>query len=530
IIVDALGLLLGNRAQSGVIRHGAETARVTGRFETPMPPEAAAAWSAEHGLPELEAEVRLRRELTANGRSRAFLDHESVTAGLLRQLAQRLGEIHSQNEALVSFTPAAQLRLLDRFAGAEVQLPAVADAHARWERAREHCDELETAARERAQKEETLRFQADEIAAVQPRRGEDGPLEAEHRVLANSVKILAAAQTAYQLLHDAPEAAEAQLRAAQRQLGDWARLDARVEPLAQRLESARLEMDEVAREVRTLAQRVEAAPGRLQQVEERLGALDRLRRKYGPSLDDVLAHAHCLRQELDHFDNSEQNIAEARRELEAAAANFHAAATALSSTRRAAGPRLARKLEAEVADLAMTLRFEARFESEAGAWSASGWDRVRFLASTNPGEPMQAVAEIASGGELSRLLLALHLVSEGRTRRQAGSVPQTLVLDEIDAGIGGRAAEAVGRKLQALGKHYQVLCVTHLAQIAACADHHLQVEKAENLGRTTTAVTVLRGQERVAEIARMLAGETATPTALKHAKELLADRAQAGSR
>lgn len=530
IIVDALGLLLGERAQSGLIRHGAEVARVTGHFETPMLPAAAAAWSAAHGLPELEAEVRLRRELAGNGRSRAFLDHESVTAALLRELARQLGEIHSQNETLVSFTPAAQMRLLDRFAGATVQLPAVAEAYAEWKNVQERRHELETAARTRMQREETLRFQAEEIAVVQPQRGEDAALATEHQVLANAEKILAAAQTAYQLLYDAPEAVVAQLRAAQRQLGDWARLDARVEPLTQRLESARLEMDDVAREVRALAERVEAAPGRLAQVEERLGALDRLRRKYGPSLDDVLAHADQLRRELDQIENSEQDLATARRELEGAAAKYRQLATTLSRVRQTAGPRLARKLETEVTDLAMTLRFEARFDAEPGEWTASGWDRVSFLASTNAGEPLQPVAEIASGGELSRLLLALHLVSEGQTKVQAGTARRTLVLDEIDAGIGGRAAEAVGRKLQALGKHFQVLCVTHLAQIAACADQHLQVEKAENRRRTTTQVVVLRGQPRVAEIARMLAGEAATPTALKHAQELLASRAQAGSR
>lgn len=526
IIVDALGLLLGERAQTGVIRHGAEAASITGLFETPMAPAAAANWCAERGLAAFEAEVRLRREVTTSGRSRAFLDHDSVTAALLRQLARQLGEIHSQHEALVSFTPSAQLQLLDRFAGTTGEVSELTAAYERWKGAQEELAGIETMARERALREETLRAQWKEISAVNPLPGEDAALEAEHTILANAEKILNAAQVTYALLYDAPEAAVAQLRAAHRQLGDWLRLDARIEPLAQRLEGVRLELDDLAREVRGLAERIEASPQRLAQIEARMGQLDRLRRKHGGTLEDVIAQGARVAGELEQLQNTDRERTAAARTLEAARAGYTALASEVSRKRRAAAVKLARQLETEVSDLAMTLRFEVAFEAEPGEWTATGWDRARFLASTNAGEPLQPVAEIASGGELSRLLLALHLVAEGTTKSRGG-MRRTLVLDEIDAGIGGRAAEAVGRKLQALGKHYQVLCVTHLAQIAACAERQLQVEKSASRGRTATRVTALEGGERVSEIARMLAGDGSSAIALRHAKELLAGRAAA---
>ena len=541
IIVDALGLLLGERAEAGAIRSGAAQATVTGSFASPFASAAeAAAWCAERGLSELGAELRLRREIAANGRSRAFVDHQLSSLGLLRELARGLGEIHSQNEALVSFTPAAQLRLLDRFAATEAEAAAAGVAYAAWKAASERLRAEQAAERQRLQEVDLWRYQAQEIDAARPRPGEDAALEQERLVLANAERIAAAAQSAYASLYDAPEAVAAQLKAALRQVQEWQRYDASVAPLGPRLEALRAEAADIADEIRSLADRVEAAPGRLAEVEERLAALDKLRRKYGPQLEDVLRHRDELAAKLDQVANAAALQATAAGEAAAAAADYRRRAEALSRQRRAAALRLRQKLEAEVADLAMTLRFEVEFDPATGeappeaSWGASGWDRVRFLASTNPGEPLQPVAEIASGGELSRLLLALHLVAEGQAKpgRSAkaaaarGAARKTLVLDEIDAGIGGRAAEAVGQKLQQLGQHYQVLCVTHLAQIATFARHHLRVEKRASGGRTRTEVAVLTGPERIEEVARMLAGNQLNPTSLRHAQELLAAHAE----
>src|SRR6185312_1997498 len=261
----------------------------------------------------------------------------------------------------------------------------------------------------------------------------------------NAERIAAAAQAAYQALYDAPEAAVAQLKQAQRQVADWQRFDAAVAPLLPRLESLRLEADDIAGEIRSHADRVEASPERLAKVEERLGMLDRLRRKYGPTLDDVLRHRAELAAQLEQADTAGVRRQEAQVRLEQAATGYRAAAETLSRKRRAAAARLGRKLEAEASGLAMTVRFQVGFDEAPGEWTASGWDRVTFLASMNPGEPPMPVADIASGGELSRLLLALHVVAP-REKRES----RTLVLDEVDAGIGGRAAEAVGRKMRQL--------------------------------------------------------------------------------
>ncbi|MGH9413322.1 MAG: DNA repair protein RecN [Terriglobales bacterium] len=523
ILVDALGLLLGERAEAGVIRSGAAQATVTGSFDTPFAsPAEASAWCDEHGLPELETAIRLRREIGA-GRSRAFIDHQVATLGLLRELAQRLGDIHSQNEALVSFTPAAQLRLLDRFAALEGESAATGAAHARWQAASERLREEQAEQQRAAQQAEQWQFQAAEIDAIKPERGEDVRLEQERQLLANAERVRAAAEAAYACLYDAPEAAAAQLKTAQKQLQEWQRFDGSVAALSERLGALRVEVNDLAQEIRGLADRVRASPGRLAGIEDRITALNGLQRQYGPGLDAVLAHRERLGEHLDGIAHAAESTAQAREQAAAAEADYHGLATALSRKRHSAAKQLQSKLEAEVADLAMSLRFEVEFAADQ-TWTAGGWDHIRFLASTNPGEPLQPVAAIASGGELSRLLLALHLVAEARQAPGHAGVQRTLVLDEIDAGIGGRAAAAVGEKLRQLGEHYQVLCVTHLAQIACCASTHLRVEKQAAEGRTTTRIVPLEGEARTAEIARMLAGNATDPTALRHARELLERR------
>lgn len=521
IIVDALGLLLGERAEAGAVRAGASQATVTGSFATPFASTAeAAAWCEENGLAAVEDPLMLRREVSP-GRSRAFVDHQLASLALLRQLARRLGEIHSQNEALAAFTPAAQLALLDRFAGLETG--AVGAAFRSWRAASEALAELQSQERVRLQQADLWRFQAQEIDAVRPRAGEDAALEQERLVLAHAERIVSAAQAAYAALYDSELAAATQIKAALRQVQEWERYQPEVGELGKRLEGLRAEASDVAEQIRDLSEKIEASPARLAQVEERLAALERLRRKYGTSLEAVIAHRASVGEQLEALEGATLQAAEAA--AEAAASEYQSAAAELGKARRGAARRLAKALTHEVAELAMTLRFDVEF-ADACAWGASGCDQIRFLASLNAGEPLRPLADIASGGELSRLLLGLHLVVERQAKTGGRGAPaRTLVLDEIDAGIGGRAAEAVGRKLKQLGTHFQVLCVTHLAQIASFADHHLQVEKSTERGRTRTAVAPLGGAERAAEIARMLAGKSEDPTALQHARELLAQSA-----
>ncbi|HET9784028.1 MAG TPA: AAA family ATPase, partial [Terriglobales bacterium] len=460
ILVDALGLLLGERAEAAVIRSGSTQAVVTGTFTSPFPSaEEAAAWADERGLSAPDGEIRLRREIGAS-RSRAFVGHEVVTVSLMRQLAQRLGEIHSQNEALVSFTPAAQLRLLDRFSGLDEEVAATSSAFAAWRQCRDRLRAEQSEQQERQRQAEQWRFEADELATADPRSDEDARLEQERQVLANAERILSAAQAAYQCLYEGDDAAATQLKAALRPLQEWQRFDANATTLGQRLESVRAEVNDIAAEVRRLADRVEAAPQRLEEIEARLELLDRLKRKYGSTLADVITYREAVEQRLQALQSGAAIAAEWAAREGAAASAYRKAAASLGKKRRAAAPKLTRALEAEVRELAMQLRFAVEFgdgsaEPPPERWTPAGWDQVRFVASLNPGEPLRPLTEVASGGELSRLLLALHLTAEANTQpaKKAGTA-RTLVLDEIDAGIGGKAAAAVGRKLQRLGEHY----------------------------------------------------------------------------
>lgn len=531
IVVDALGLLLGERADTSAIRSGMPQAVVIGSFDPPFATAAAhEAWCAAHGLnaPEAGAEITLRRELTTAGRGRAYIDNQPVTLAVLRELAQRLGTIHAQAEALVTFSPVEQLALLDRFAGTAPA--AVAAAYHRWREAVEQWRHWQEQERARAAEAELWRFQLREIQAAAPRVGEDDGLEQERARLTHAERIGAAAQALYERLYDAPEAVATQLKAAGRHLNEWLRFDPSVAPLAPRLEALQLEARDIAEQVRDLSEGIAASPERLREVQERLDTLDGLKRKFGPSLADVVAHGEELAARLDQVDNAATH---ARRLADAATqtgAAYREAAGALSRLRHEAATRLAPLLRTEARELGLQIRFEIAWEEPAdeSAWTAGGWDRLRFLMSANPGEPPQPLESVASGGERSRLLLALHVIaarSGAGARRGTPAAARLMVFDEIDAGIGGRAAEAVGAKLRQLGESSQVLCVTHLAQIATFAACHHRVEKHAAQGRTRTEVTRLTGNARVEEIARMLAGNEHHPTALRHAKELLAAHA-----
>ena len=522
ILVDAFSLLLGARASPDLIRSGAERARVAGVFELAFTP-ALRAWLDEAGLELEQGELLAEREILANGKSRAYLNGRLTTAAALRQLAPALGDIHGQHEQQDLFSTDTQRDMLDRFAEAEDLVERAGAVFRAWSETGRRVEELRRSEQEKLRLLDLYQFQCREIAEAAPAPGEDARLEEEKRVLANLTRIQQAAGSAFDALYESPASAVAQLKTAARSFEDLGRLDHRFSALAQSLDAARISVQEAALEVRHYLDRLEADPGRLAQIEDRLVLLERLKRKYGGTLDEVLVFGSQAAAQLAGLQSSEETARRLEKERERLQAEYQQVAAELSRRRQGGAARLQKPVEKELAALAMQrTRFEVAVTPAADhpdSWSAHGWDRVQFLVSPNPGEPLRPLESVASGGELSRLTLALKTcLADGGS---VGPPARTLVFDEIDAGIGGRAADAVGRRLQSLARSCQLLCVTHLPQIAGFADHHYVVDKQVKAGRTLTAVTELAAEERVQELARMLSGAQVTPEGLKHARQLL---------
>ncbi len=517
LVVDALALLLGGRASSEVIRAGADRARVSGLFEVAS--DAALRGVLEEAGLQLDGdELLIEREILPGGKSRAYVLNRPATVALLRQLAPYLGDIHGQHDQQRLFEPEAQREMLDAFGGHAALLDEVASLYERWRGVRDELAEVERAERERLRLADLWSFQRREIEAAAPAPGEDAALEAERRVLKNVVTLEEHATAAYEALYDAPNSALAQLRQVGRHLEELSRIDAAVEPLRETLRQAEVALQEAAHELRGYLGRLEADPVRLEQIEARLALLDRLKRKYGPTLEEVLAFLAKVRADLEAMESAEERRGRLEREREALEQAYREAAARLREGRRAAAARLERELEGELQELAME-RTAFRVEIEPGEWTARGADRVSFLVSTNPGEPLRPLEKVASGGELSRIALALktRLARSGR----AATGGRTLVFDEVDSGVGGGAAETVGRRLKQLAATDQVLCVTHLPQIAAFADHHYHVAKRELGGRSVASIEELTGEARVRELGRMLSGRRLTEEALRHAERLI---------
>jgi DNA repair protein RecN (Recombination protein N) len=524
ILIDALALLLGGKASPDVVRHGADKAVVGCVFE--LTPGAAAILEA-NGIDSDSDHILLRREIVANGKGRVFVNNQPATVGVLRQLAPELALVHSQGETLGSFDQAQQRGLLDRFGG--LNLDSVAETFAAWRATTDKLEELQSAEQDRLRMADLWRFQSKEIdQAGLTAEDEDTQLEAEKRVLGNAEKLHTAAMSAHELLYESEDSAEVALGAALKHLEELARYDVRFQEPAQQLAAAKAIVEDVDAEVRDFADNINAAPGRLEEIEDRLAALDRLKRKYGQSLKEVIAFGADAAQKLAEVENRDALLAELKVKEEQDAALYRKAATQLTTSRAEAAKRLEKLAEAQINDLAMSTKFHVQVAADKSPenWTAHGWDQVECLIATNAGEPLKPLHEIASGGEMSRVMLALKVTVEeaasgGSGRKKKTPLPRTLVFDEIDVGIGGRAAEAVGRKLKTLSKGQQVLCITHLPQIAAFGDQHFLIEKTEKRGRTQTEVRRMEDSERTQEIARMLSGAKLTETSLKHAAHLL---------
>jgi DNA repair protein RecN (Recombination protein N) len=577
ILVDALALLMGGKSSAELVRHGADKAVVACVFEATA---GADAILEENGIDSEGNEIILRREILSSGKGRVFVNNQPATVAVLRQLAPELALVHAQSESLNSFDQTQQRILLDRFGG--LSTDAVAEAHSRWHAAAVKLEELEQGEQNRLRMVDLWSYQSKEISQGRLQPGEDEALENEKRVLANAEKLFAAANGAFEQLYEGGASAEVALLAALRNIEELARYDSRFTEAAQQVKSARATFSDIAASLRDYAEGIDASPERLAEIEDRLALLDRLKRKYGTTTAEVLAFGEDVTRKLAEVEDREQVLMQLKSELNTGAVAYRAAATVLSTERKAAATKLAKLAEAQINSLAMKVRFEIAVQSAQPAakapeaihalrtdhlatertilkghsssrdeadvnrhgaltpeasysenstvhedeshWTSTGWDQVEYRIATNPGEPLKALHEIASGGEMSRVMLALKVtVEEGAVKpKKKSPTPRTLVFDEIDIGIGGRAAEAVGQKLKSLSRGQQVLCVTHLPQIASFADQHFLIDKREDHGRTKTQIRLLDDPSRTQEVARMLSGATVTETSMQHAAQMIA--------
>jgi DNA repair protein RecN (Recombination protein N) len=520
ILIGALSLLLGDKASTDMIRHGAEKAVVSGVFEVE---ESALKKGLEaNGVDSEGGQIIVKRELAAGGKGRVFVNNQPATVALLRELAPALASIHAQNENVLAFDAAARLALLDSYAGHD--LHELAAKHGAWACVRDRIAEFERDEQDRLRMADLWSFQTKEIESARLQPGEDQRLETEKRVLANAEKLYAAAKTAHELLYEADGSVLADLSAAKKHVEELARFDPKFHEALVSLDSAKAAIEDVSATARDYADGIDASPERLAEVEDRLALFDRLKRKYGSSVDEVIAYGETVARKLNELENREDVLRDLKKQLDAAASSYLASAQAASRRRYSAAKELQKLVEAEINQLAMKAQFkiEVSGSDEPGNWAASGFDGVQYQISPNPGEPLRPVEQIASGGELSRVMLALKATVEtGKKSKAAGGAQRTLVFDEIDTGIGGRAAEAVGKKLKTLARANQVLCITHLPQIASFADHHYMIEKREVSGRAKTSVRLLDAAQRTEEIARMLSGAKLTETSRQHAEQLL---------
>jgi DNA repair protein RecN (Recombination protein N) len=506
ILVGAVGLLVGGRASADLVRTGEDTATIEAAFDT------------HDGR-----EVIVRREVSAQGRSRAFVDGALATSASLRELAGTLVDLHGQHEHQVLLDPATHLDVLDAYAQLEDRRSTVANLFNEWQTVRAERDRLASGQRENAARAEFIAFQLAEIDRVNPRPGEDEELAATRQVLANADKLQRLCAEAYQALYEGDSAALGTLGVVWRKVAELAAIDERFAPHAAAKNAVKAPLEDLAYFLRSYSADIDASPARLQEVEDRLAALERLKKKHGPALADVIAKREQLTSDLHAVEHGSERAAELDARLAAASSAFLQRAEELSQLRHEAAPRLSRALERSLADLAMArTRCDVRFlpaPSEA-EWSARGIEQAEFYISPNPGEDLKPLAKIASGGELSRIMLAI------KTLGSADAPGKTLIFDEVDTGVGGAVADVVGLRLQELARRFQVLCITHLPQIAAYGQSHLSISKSVKQGRTLTRVDRLDSVARQEELARMIGGTDISAAVRASAREMLAAREQ----
>jgi DNA repair protein RecN (Recombination protein N) len=501
IVVEAVALLLGARASADLVRTGEPQATIEAVFE-------------DEGRT-----LRVRREVSSQGRSRSFIDGTAASASALRELSARLVELHGQHEHHTLLDPLSHLPLIDSHARLESLVERVATAWRSVSLLREQLDRSRMDGREKAARLDLIAFQLGEIEKAAPRAGEDDELTTEKQVLANAERVLRLCEESYSALYDSEQAVLAGLGHVWKRVNELATLDAQFAEYLTARDTIKSQLEDLAIFLRRYAAGIDASPGRLQQVEDRLALLERVKRKYGPTLADVIERGSTLKTERGFLAGASETAGELEQALADASSEYLDAARALSSKRRSAARSFVGPLEAVLADLAMErTRFEVRFnggEAPQEAWTEHGIDQAEFYVSPNPGEDLRPLSRIVSGGELSRVMLAL------KTMSMDGQHGKTLIFDEVDAGIGGRVADVVGVRLGRLGERFQVLCITHLPQIASRATTHFHIDKAVRGTRTVTAVRRLDDDGRVEEIARMIGGAVVSDQTRASARELL---------
>jgi len=520
IIVGALSLLLGERASAELVRAGADRAVVEGVFDVAERPDVLELL-ADQGLEADDGHLILRREVSATGRGRAWVCGAATTAAFVGELGRRLVDLHGQHEHQTLLRPDEQRAILDAYAESTALAEAVRSAHARLLECRRELQELERRRAAAEQRADLLRYQVEEIEAARLREDEEELLEAEAQRLEHAEDLARLSGTLYQALYAGEDAVTERLGELRRTLDHLIRIDPTQAEARDLLESALYTLDELGRRMGEYAARIEHDPARLDEIRRRQDLLFRLRTKYGPTLADVIATGRRAREELDILDRSALDRRSLEKEEAKARAELERLAGELSARRAAAATRLAEEVGDLLPELGLAGRFEVALEPLAEI-GAAGAEAVEFRVALNVGFEPRPLARVASGGELSRVMLALKTILARLDR-----VP-SLVFDEIDAGIGGVTANRVAANLRRVAECHQVFVITHLPQIAARADHHLRVEKLEVGGRVATRLTELTGEERVRELARMLGGDPESAASLEHARELLGVAARAG--
>ena len=518
IIVDSLGALTGTRVSNDLIKEGEASAKIEGLFSIEMT-DALAAVFDECGIDiyENENELIIRREISLTGKNRIFVNDQLVTQGVLKQIGAFLVDIHGQGEQASLYDVSSHIRMLDGFAGNCKLLDGVGDAYGSWASVNSELAMLKKDESEKLQLIDILRFQVEEIKRTAPQPAEDILLEEERRRLNNSEKLSSLSEDAYKLLYDNDESTVSTLELAVRKIAELAEFDPVFREYDEGLSSAQAVIEELAITTRDFRSRVEFSPERLNEIEERLAELTRLKRKYGDSIETILEHLSSSEQRLQNIEAAEFREEELKRELTIRSAKYVGAAQKLHDSRIAAGKRFSTAVEHDLKDVALEkAKFEVRVDADQTLFADNGFDRVEFYFSANPGESPKPLTKVASGGEASRLMVIL------KTAAKSNDGQKSAVFDEIDIGIGGRVAEAVGRKLKNLSTNQQVLCVTHQPQIASLADRHFVVEKEMNGNRTSVSIRGLSSTEQVEEIARMLAGSEITEAARENARTMIA--------
>jgi DNA repair protein RecN (Recombination protein N) len=531
IIVDSLGAVVGDRVSSELIKEGEQAARIEGLFTLNDTSHIRdildqSGIELDDGNP---AEIIVRRELSRSGKNRIFINNQLATQSVLKSIGSMLSEIHGQGEQAALFNVSTHIEMLDEAGKLGELRRRVAEAHHHWNATKTELGMLQQNEAEKLQLLDILRFQVQEIEKAHLRDGEDTELEEEKRRLNNVEKLSTLSEESYSLLYDAEDSTISTLERAVKRIEELAQYDSRFAGYIEGLGAAEAVIGDLAIALRDFSSHLEFSPERLAEIEDRLAEISRLKRKYGDSIESVLHHLTESKDRLDAVETSEVREAELKKELAKARTNYLNAAGELHESRLKYAEKFEKEVEKELKTVALEkARFQVRLESPSTSeltldtsdhlFSSRGYDRIEFYFSANPGESPRPLARIASGGEASRLTLVLKTVAKLRESNK------TAVFDEVDVGIGGRVAEAVGRKLKSLSTTQQVLCVTHQPQIASLADRHFVVEKTVAGKRTSISVRELSKTEQIEEIARMLAGEKVSETAREHAREMLAGK------